>query len=569
LKFEVNAFSGRNNPVFTFTENQDVLKLLTLLYNATNKNQIPDPKDEIGRTVLGMELSFTIKNSCLRAYPNDYQVDVGKGKITVSQPSSLPIVFGDNNIALEKAIIALGQKINPISHDSFGDLQFITLFPFDSTPKINNWTHLGQIGGGNTSSSTNIYEIDGRQTETGYTFYFAAGDSGLYSTDVKTNGIQLSPSGQVNKDQGVGTNGIFSIFCSDGVLYAGSKDEGVLWGNQGNWGTYSPGLPLSTTPGKFAQVNSVTFNNNRLFAKTFLKSEGLSQRLLQENRWRDALSFYNIKIGETTIDQLPKGLPDEVFKFYIAANKLRKMPDSLYHLITDTSRSINDWDINYVVKSGSAILAVVTNTCPYCSDWHSVFGYILRSTDNGKTWKPVIYKNCFPQLHLVNSGNRLFCSITSGNTTVHDTSLWSSGIYKSDDNGDTWIKIDSGVADIVVALKVVDNYLCAATGKGNLYLKEISSIETPVIKGRAQDTQNAKSNKTNIHYKNNNFTLNIPPNITEINFTLCNLQGKTLVKKSQEFSSNMKVSLPDVSAGVYLLKVSAGSYNGAQKVILK
>ena len=88
---------------------------------------------------------------------------------------------------------------------------------------------------------------------------------------------------------------------------------------------------------------------------------------------------------------------------------------------------------------------------------------IFRSTDNGSTW---VVKNNGLSVHEV-------YAIAASPTGQLFVATWGGGMYRSTNNGDSWTQINNGITNTVmfsVALNPLNSYLFAGSGGSGIYL---------------------------------------------------------------------------------------------------
>jgi photosystem II stability/assembly factor-like uncharacterized protein len=88
---------------------------------------------------------------------------------------------------------------------------------------------------------------------------------------------------------------------------------------------------------------------------------------------------------------------------------------------------------------------------------------IFRSTDNGSTW---VVKNNGLSVHDV-------YSIAASPTGQLFVATWGGGMYRSTNNGDSWTQINNGITNTVmfsVALSPLNSYVFAGSGGSGIYL---------------------------------------------------------------------------------------------------
>jgi SdrD B-like domain/Secretion system C-terminal sorting domain len=98
---------------------------------------------------------------------------------------------------------------------------------------------------------------------------------------------------------------------------------------------------------------------------------------------------------------------------------------------------------------------------------------LFHSTDNGNTWTSTTSgMELYPDVYaLVSNGTYLFAGMYAGNGTANSPNA---GVYRSSDNGATWVQKSIGLTNFdVFSLLVKDNYIFAGTNGGVFRSRDI------------------------------------------------------------------------------------------------
>lgn len=235
-------------------------------------------------------------------------------------------------------------------------------------------------------------------------------------------------------------------YPSDGLLLDAAKNNIECSTDNGKtWDT--------VFEGGYAIVNITINKDGYIFATTWNK---IYKSIDNGNTWEITNSELPVSFIHT-IAVNPEG------HLYIGANGGSKNPLSNYRSIdngyTWTKLDLESQVDKYLFYSDSIIFASVhsgyypnPSRCIYCS------------SDNGNTWKQVLYtEKTFGWSIVVNSKGHIFASVSGSNKNAYG------GVYRSTDCGETWTQINNGLPDWSVSSIVIDsndNILAALNGYG-------------------------------------------------------------------------------------------------------
>lgn len=585
LKFTVDIFSGRPNPVFTLKDKANIRELIYSLYSATDytgdKSLLINESVSHGNNLGFRSFVFDNPLNVCSILSHRLLYSIGNGIINIQDagtPERKWISLMDRDTMLQKRIIKLAFTENPSYKDSVGTLCFRDLFSdTGNMQKINknkqDWFLLGSIDPPESGIKDFLYcsEIAQSKNEN-EDIVFIAGKSGIYGKIIKSKEIDVKAEPDFVKLNDLGNIEITCVLKTENKLYLGSRDEGVIYrrNDSTNWVQDNEGLPSSTV-GKMKSVSYLSREGSTLFAVVTENQEVIYCKDSGAAVWTDALLKYNVNLS-TSVNNLQNDIPFEVRKFLLEHSYLKAKDDSTYVVVTmDSAKVVSDWEISNISRSGPAILAYVNSTCRFCSDTKRTYGVVLKSTDNGKTFKVVIMRNGMPRIHLVSSENKAFCYIKTyyplDNT---DTSKWSSGIYLSEDYGTTWEKMDSMMLpEAVTFLNYTENCLVAATSSGSVYMKYVGDIHETSGMIKTGSPVKYVMKRLPVNFGSRKTYISIPMNAKNVNLILSDLQGKILAKKQFSGESTLIKADSRISAGVYLVKVTAGEYRKTGLLLLK
>lgn len=201
-----------------------------------------------------------------------------------------------------------------------------------------------------------------------------------------------------------------------------------------------------------------------------------------------------------------------------------------------------------------------------------VSGSLWRSTDHGRFWnRPV---NNLPRYigrnSLVSYGNTLFVGEDNTHPFFQTTG---GGVYKSTDQGLTWVDVSTGLDDTLVnALKINNGNLIAATEEGRVWRRPLSEVvgvkramsEIPTNVLLGNNFPNPFSYSTSIDF--------IIPTSDRVTLTVFNSLGQeieTLVDKQQSSGHHIATFNADhLQNGVYWFRLTAGKNVITQKMIV-
>jgi hypothetical protein len=194
---------------------------------------------------------------------------------------------------------------------------------------------------------------------------------------------------------------------------------------------------------------------------------------------------------------------------------------------------------------------------------------IYRSNDNGNNWVQVnkgLPPEPFEYSYQVTSLHEISPFLISG--------LYDGGVYLSSDNGDSWKHINNGF-DIneITSVALIDSTIYIGTWEEGIWASPISSLLT--------DIKNEKYNKPIDFYLSQNYPNPFNPATTieyeipkqsNVKIDVFDALGRkieTLLNKEQT-AGNYKMSFngSKLSSGIYLYKLTAGSFVQIKKMIL-
>jgi photosystem II stability/assembly factor-like uncharacterized protein len=196
-----------------------------------------------------------------------------------------------------------------------------------------------------------------------------------------------------------------------------------------------------------------------------------------------------------------------------------------------------------------------------CSiDREFYYSTISRSVNNGVNFLPVnFYLDGIISSIIINPSGHVFVGSYSG-------------IFRSPDNGDNWLKINSGLTDSVIYSLLIDNngYIFAGSEKG-LVFRSVKSTT-----GIKDNVAFAKSFALNQNYPNPfnpstviSYTL---PKSSNVKLIVYNALGQTvkLLENSFKQPGNYSVSFnaSSIPSAIYFYKLEAGPFSQIKKMIL-
>lgn len=273
---------------------------------------------------------------------------------------------------------------------------------------------------------------------------FAGTDNGTFTSS--DNGASWSKPNNLLSDAAV--NG---MIARGDAIYA-ATNGGVLYSfdNGNSWSSLSTRAPYSS-------VYSVTIAGNYLLAGT---GEGVFRTTLGSNTWQ----YANTGIAELSV------------------NSFLTLGDTLYASTSEGLMRTTDQGNSWIYISGdpqksfmNELVSFGNNLFAIMGDYYTISG-VFRSTDGGLHWLSADSGMNGQYLsHLATNGSALFAatsgsyvyrSLDSGATWLNVTNgmvgnyfngLWTigetiycgseNGLFRSTDNGDSWVAIDSGLPD--------------------------------------------------------------------------------------------------------------------------
>ncbi|RJQ59206.1 MAG: T9SS C-terminal target domain-containing protein [Stygiobacter sp.] len=199
----------------------------------------------------------------------------------------------------------------------------------------------------------------------------------------------------------------------------------------------------------------------------------------------------------------------------------------------------------------------------------------MRSTDNGINWTQMAQtnNNSFKNTHVyslaINGGGQIFAG------TVND------GIFRSTDNGNEWVQINSGLTDNYVTSLAINSagFVFAGTNKGGVFR---STDKTTSVKGRNEKTLTNFSlhqNYPNPFNPTTTIKYFIPAVETRRGESLQNVLLKVYDTLGDEVTTlvdavkapgnyEVKFDGSNLSSGVYFYRLQAGQFNETKKFVL-
>ncbi len=375
---------------------------------------------------------------------------------------------------------------------------------------------------------------------------YAGNDSTvLLSTDHGTNWT-IKDNGLPPKNENLS---VLSIFIKDTNIFAGIGDQGSIGGmyrstDEGNsWEFLSSGLPNSG----MTSVNAFGWLGNRIFVGC--QNEGIYYSDNNGNSWTYADHMGYCPFVFATKDST-------VFTGIFDKGIFRSTNNGLSWNLSSNGipYSTNTTIINSIAIKGSDI---------YASTLYFGLG-IYKSIDDGLSWTSC--NNGFPASDseyndvwsVVASGNNLFAGI--GNYLGNYPAIGGHNVYLSTNDGGSWSIADAGMQEstIVMSLFVDDQFIYAGTYKHGIWKRSLTDF----------------MGIANYNFENASFF----PNPASDNITITTREDNSEVDiyditgelmRKETIATNGIISINDLSAGVYVIRISGEKTVYTGKLIKK
>jgi photosystem II stability/assembly factor-like uncharacterized protein len=245
---------------------------------------------------------------------------------------------------------------------------------------------------------------------------------------------QFSSAEWTKLNTGLADTCILSMLADNGRLFAGSKSGIFLSSNNGtSWATIKGGLPVK------AAINALTKNGSTLFAAT--DTAGIFSSQDSGKNWKA------VNNGVPAIDTNRRRFYP-VVNFALLGTKLFAGGEGIF--FTDNNGAnwtqLNAKALGYVISLTAGEYSLLTSVRRY--EIREVDGYdsVYRYDETGADWVQI--NSGLPNLTYLNLHVSTLGAI--GTTIFAGTSVWGAfgkGIFRSSNNGTTWIPANAGILD--------------------------------------------------------------------------------------------------------------------------